>query len=493
MDKVLSQHINFPIVFRIIGWLLMIEAGFMLLPAVVSWNYNECMVMRSFLGSAAITFVFGALMTFGLHPHSSQMRRRDGILLTVVTWLSFSLFAMLPFLLSQTLTSVVDAFFETVSGFSTTGATVIRDVDGTAHGILFWRALMHWIGGMGIILFTLAVLPMLNHKGGIALFNAEMSGITHERLRPRVSQTAKYLWGVYLGLTVAQFILLVFGPMGWFDALCHTMSTVSTGGFSTRSAGVNFWDDRYSNVVITIFMFLGGTNIALLFAATREGPVALWLSETFRCYFAEVVIVAVIIFLCVAPKGPIENWGDRLLFSFFNTVSATTSTGFSIYSYEQSGQFVLFLLMLTMFFGSMAGSTSGAAKIDRMIVMFKNTRNELYRMLHPNAVMSVRVDGKSVPHYLVAKVIAFVVVYAMMLVSVALLLTLLGIPVFDSLFASFSALGNIGMGYGITGELGSFALIPDLGKLALSFEMMAGRLELFTVLVLFTPSFWVKD
>ncbi len=493
MNKILSQHINFPIVFRVIGWLLMIEAGFMLLPGIISWWYEEIDVMQSFFVSAAMTFAIGAAMTFGLRPRSMQMRHREGLLLTAVIWAFFSAFAMLPFLFSHTLTSTADAFFETMSAFTTTGATVIRDVDGTSHGILFWRALMQWIGGMGIILFTLAVLPMLNHKGGIAMFNAEVTGITHERLRPRVSQTAKFLWSIYLGLTVLQAILLSFGTMDWFDAICHTFSTVSTGGFSTKTVGLGYWHDYYSDVIIMIFMFLCGVNFTLLFNVTRQGPKVLWRSDTFKWYFYVIILISAIVFARTVSEGFLDTWADRLLFSFFDTISGITSTGFSTYSYEKSGEFISFVLMVAMFFGGMAGSTAGGAKIDRMIVMLRNTRNEFYRLLHPNAVTTVRVDDKSIPHYLVAKVIAFLAIYVMIVVSVALFLSLLGFPIFDSLFSSMSALSNIGFGYGLTGDSGSFGLIPDVAKWVLSLEMMVGRLELFTVLVLFTKGFWVKD
>ncbi len=463
MKRFYTQNINFPIILRMIGWLLMIEAGFMSIPLCVSLYYyffegvaSELHVAWAFGYSVGITLATGFLMTTLIHPSTLSMQRREGFLLTAVTWVFFSAFGML--------------------GFTTTGATVIRDVDHTAKGILFWRALTQWIGGMGIIVFTLAVLPMLNYKGGIALFNAEVPGITHERLRPRVSQSAKSLWGMYIILTAILAVLLMFGPMDWFDSVCQTMSTVSTGGFSTKTIGLGYWHNYYSDVMIMIFMFLCGTNFTLLFQASGGKLGVFWKSNTFKWYLDETVLVSVIIILRMWTEGFLDNWPDRILFSFFDTISGITSTGFSTYSYEKSGEFISFVLMIAMFFGGMTGSTAGGAKIDRMVVMLKNTRNEFYRALHPNAVTSVRVDGRAVPHDIVAKVIAFLCIYVLILVAVALVLSMMGLPIFDALFSSMSALSNVGFGYGL-----------------LSLEMMVGRLELFTVLVILTRDFWVKD
>ena len=489
--RFLTQNLNFPIVFRFMGWLLMIEGAFMGLPAIVSAIYGESDVAMSFVYSLAITMGVGGLMTFGIRPSSMVMRKREGIFLTAIVWVLFSAFGMLPFLLSGTITSVTDAYFETMSGFTTTGASVMRHLDDMPHGILFWRAATHWLGGMGIILFTLAVLPMLNYKGGITLFNAEVTGITHERMRPRISQTAKDLWVVYIALTVVMTLLLI-QPMGWFDALCHTMSTVSTGGFSTKDAGLVYWSNHYVDVVVMVFMFLGGINFTLLWTAACFNFKPLRHSDTFKCYLLVVVATSAIIIVRMAVEGFCPTWTDRVLLATFDTVSAITSTGFSTVDYEHSGEFISFLLMVVMFFGGMAGSTAGGAKIDRMLVMLKNTKNEFYRVLHPNSVMSVWVDHRAVSHDVVAKCVAFLAIFVLVIVVGALLLALMGLPIFDSLFASMSAISNIGMGYGVTGVDGSFANIPTPGKWLLVFEMLVGRLEVFTVLVVFTRGFWVK-
>lgn len=491
--KIRTYNINFPIILRTIGLLLMIEACFMVLPLLVSLYYGEQVGVKAFAQSLLITFVTGAAMAFLIRPKSMSMAKREGLFLTAVTWVFFSIFGLLPYILSGTLPGVTDAFFETMSGFTTTGATVLRDIDTTQRGVLFWRSMTQWIGGMGIILFTLAVLPMLNYKGGIALFNAEVTGITHERLRPRISQTAKELWLLYILLTIVM-ALLITGPLGWFDAVCHTMSTVSTGGFSTKSTGLGYWHNYYVDVVVMVFMFLSGTNFPLLLSLSRGKWSRLRHNDTFKWYVGMMGALAALIFIRIVGEGYFDNWADRVVFACFDAISAVTSTGFSTFDYEVSGEFISHLVIIGMFFGGMAGSTSGGAKIDRLIVMLKNTRNEFYRVIHPNAVTSVRIDGKAMPHDVVAKVIAFLSIYLLIIIVGAVALAFMGLPIFDSMFSSMSAISSIGFGFGLTGEqVDSFALLPTAAKWLLSFEMLVGRLELFTVLVLFTKGFWVKE
>ncbi len=492
MARILTQQINLPIILRMLGWLIMIEALFMCLPLAVAVFYGETGTWVAFSLSAAITALVGAGMTFGIRPAIKTMRKREGLILTATIWVFFSIFGMLPFLFTGTLDNVSDAFFETMAGFTTTGASVISSLDTMPYGLLFWRALMQWIGGMGIILFTLAVLPMLNYKGGIALFNAEVTGITHERLRPRVSQTAKGLWGIYMALTV--LLALMLGPVtGWFDAVCQSMTTVSTGGLSTKDEGINYWQSHYVYIVVTVFMFLGGVNFTLLFHVARGRFAKLWHSDTFKWYGLMTILTSLIIVWRMYAMGMCDTHSDRWVFAFFDTVAAITSTGFTSVNYETKGEFITMVLMIIMFFGGMAGSTSGGAKIDRFIVLVKNARNEFYRVLHTNTVTAVRIDGRAIPHHIVSKVIAFLSIYLMVVLFVTVLLTLMGIPIFDSLYTSISTISNLGLGYGVTLQSGSFGMLPDAAKWLLAFEMMVGRLELFTVLVLFTRTFWIKD
>lgn len=490
-----TQTINFPIVLRVVGWLLMIEAFFMIAPLVVSLVYEEFNEAIYFGISIALTFFTGLIMNHRIKPASKTMRKREGLLLTATVWMFFSIFGMLPFLFSNTVTGVTDGFFEAMSGFTTTGATVINNVEILPRGVLFWRSMMQWIGGMGIILFTLAVLPMLNYKGGVSLFNSEVTGITHERMRPRVSQTAKSLWAIYLVFTIVLATLLTIGPMDWYDALCHTMSTVSTGGFSTRNNGLHFWHDYYTDIVIMVFMLLCGINFTIIYNVAVRGRFSeLKRSDTFKWYITIVVVGSLIVFARIAYMGFVDTWHFGIVLAIFDTISAITSTGFATYDYESEGQFIFFVLIVLMFFGGMAGSTAGGAKIDRFVVLLKNVKNEMYKVVHSNAVTAVRLDGKSVPHMIVEKVLAFLSIYVVVMVAIAVVLSLFGMPAFDALFNSLSAISNIGFGYGeMTGGPDKFALLNPVCKWLLAIEMMVGRLEIFTVLALFTPGFWKKD
>lgn len=482
------SNINLLVVLRMMGWLLMIEALFMLLPLIVGFIYHELNSVKAFALSALITAGSGALMTFGLHPRNTDMHRREGLLLTASVWVFFTVFGMLPFLFDNALTTVTDAFFEAMSGFTTTGASVMTDVESASHSILIWRAIMNWIGGMGIILFTLAVIPMLNHQGGIQLFNAEVTGITHDKLRPRISQTAKSLWLTYTLLTVLLTALLWLGPMNAFDAICQSLSTVSTGGFSTRNSSIAWWDSTYVEVVITIFMFIGGINVALIYTALTGKVRSLLTNGTVRAYAGVVLVFVAICASYQIYNGTFENIGD----TFFTLIAAMTSTGFGVTNYDAWGSFTTVLLMVLMFCGACAGSTTGAVKIDRMILLVKNTFNEFYRVLHPNSITTVRVNGKVVPHSSVMKTIAFLSIYLMIFVMGGIILTALDLPVLDAMFASLTAISNIGLGSGITGPEGSFAVLPDAAKWIMAVMMLIGRLELFTVLIVFTRDFWVK-
>lgn len=493
MPKRSNQHINMAIVLRMQGWLLLIESMFMLLPLAVSWYFAEPTALRAFIYSTLITATVGTCMAFGIKPHSTSMHKREGLMLTATVWIFFSVFGMLPYLFSETFNNVTDAFFETMAGFTTTGSSVIRYVEEIPHGILFWRAMTQWIGGMGIILFTLAVIPMLNQKGGIALFNSEVTGITHERLRPRVSQTAKDLWLIYIALTGLLTALLYLGPMDWFDAVCHAMTTTSTGGYSTKNIGLDYWQSNYVFIVVLVFMFIGGISFSIIAAAMRGNFKRIRHNNTLRWYCMTTLITTVGIFVYMIYMGFLDTHEERFIYSAFDTLSAITSTGFSTFDYENSGEFVTVVLMVMMFFGGMAGSTSGGAKMDRLIVLLKHTSNEFYRVLHTNSVRAVHIDGKPIPNHLVSKVNTFFTVYIGIIMIVALYLTFYGIPVFDAIYTSMSAISNVGIGHGVTGNGGSWVALHPGAKWVLAFEMMIGRLELFTVLVIFTRSFWKKD
>lgn len=484
------SRINFPMLLRVIGWLMMIESFFMLFPMVVCLIYGES-DYKAFAISAAITALSGISMTSFIRPSRTQMAKREGFLLTALVWVVFSIFGMLPFILSKSPLTVSDAFFEAMSGFTTTGASVMLSVEHLSHGILLWRCLMQWIGGMGIILFTLAVIPMFNQSGGIQMFNAEVTGITHEKIRPRISQTAKGLWLVYIILSIMLGVLLWIGPMNAFDSVCHALSSMSTGGFSTRDASIGAWDSNYVNIVITVFMFLGGVNFAMLFKTVTTGNVKhLWHNDTFKIYLYVIVLMFILFITAIIVRGQVSSWESLSIDPLFQIISTITSTGYTVGNFENWGTFVLALVFVLMFFGACAGSTSGGAKLDRLLYLLKNVRNEIYRSIHPNAIKSVRVNGKVVPQDTVNKVVAFLCIYVMLIMMGGIVLTAMGLPLVDSFFSAFSCISNTGLGAGVTGYGGSYELIPDMGKWVLSFLMLIGRLEIFTVLILFTRGFW---
>lgn len=488
-----TRHINFGMLLRVVGWLLMIESAFMLLPLLTCLIYGERADAIAFAITLGLTLVAGAAMTFLIRPSHTSMAKREGFLLTALVWVVFSFFGMIPFMLSDTPLNFTDAFFETMSGFTTTGSSIYPSVEGIGHGLNLWRCLTQWIGGMGIILFTLAVLPMLNSSGGMQMFNAEVTGITHEKLRPRISQTAKSLWGIYLLLTVVCCMLMWIGPMDFYDSVCHAFSTMSTGGFSTHDNSIGYWDSNYLKFIVTIFMFLGGVNFSLIFRASHGELGVLRHNDTFTAYLWIIALTFVAFVTAIVIHGQAHTWESVTIDPLFQIITTITSTGLTANNFENWGSFVLALLFMLMFFGACAGSTSGGAKIDRILYLIKNTNNELYRAIHPNAIRSVKINGNIIAPEIVDKVIAFLCIYVMVIAVGGLVLTAFGIPFMDSFFSSFSCVSNTGLGAGVTGYSGGgYEIIPDMGKWVLSALMLIGRLEIFTVLILFTPAFWNK-
>lgn len=484
--------INFGMLMRVMGLLVIIEALFMVIPLVTALIYEDGDVM-AFAISALVTAVCGALMTFGVRPSRRDMGKREGFLLTALVWVFFSIFGMIPFMICRTPLSLSDAFFEAMSGFTTTGSSVMQGIDDLSHAIHIWRSLMQWIGGMGIILFTLAVVPMLNSAGGMQMFNAEVTGITHEKLRPRVSSTAKRLWLVYALLTVALMLLYWTGPMNAFDSICHAFSTMSTGGFSTRQESIGAWNSLYVKIVTTVFMFIGGVNFALIFKASSGNFADVWKNQAFRAYVKVILVMFVLFDVALAMNHAVPNTVQAYTIDpLFQIVSTITSTGYVATGFDSWGVFILSLMIFMIFVGACAGSTSGGAKIDRALILWKNSRNELYRCIYPNRILSVDINGSTMAPEMINKVLAFLCLYVLVIVGGATLLSLVGVPLVDSFFSAFSCVSNSGLGASITGYGGSYELIPSAGKWVLSLLMLTGRLEIFTVLVLFVPGFWRK-
>ncbi|MDE7385523.1 MAG: TrkH family potassium uptake protein [Muribaculaceae bacterium] len=483
------RKINFRSIVRLLAHLMLIESGFMLIPMLVSLFYGES-DYYAFLVAILITLLASWAILTGVRSGRRDLGKREGYMLTSLVWVVFSIFGMIPFMVSDVSLGLTDAFCETMSGFTTTGCSVLSDVECLSHGVHIWRCLMQWIGGLGIMIFTLAVLPMLNSSGGMQMMNAELPGITKEKLSPRVSQTAKRLWLVYLLLTLLLALLLCFGPMNIFDGICHALSTMSTGGFSTRNDSIGAWNSWYIRLVVLVFMFIGGVNFALIYRASIGKIKASWKDETFRFYVKVIIVLTILLTL-----GYVVNCHPRWSMSvivdpLFQVVSTLTSTGYSVTDCQSWGSFVFPILLILMFVGASAGSTSGGCKLDRISFLFKSCRNEISKCIHPNKVYSVSINNRVQSPELVSKVMAFLGLYMGSIIAGGIMLVLLGMPISDSLFASLSCVGNTGLGAGVTAD--SFACVPAAGKWVLSFLMLVGRLEIFTVLVLFLPGFWHK-
>lgn len=490
MARIFST-VNWPMLVRVVGWLLLIEAAFMIAPLAITFIYQEPFI--PFLVAIIITLICGMTATTCVRPSRYDMGKREGFLLTSLVWVVFSLFGMIPFMLCRSPLGVSDAFFESMSGFTTTGATTMLNTDIISHGIHLWRSLMQWIGGMGIILFTLAVLPMLNSSGGMQMFNAEVTGITHEKLRPRVSSTAKRLWLVYFLLTAALAGLYCVGPMESFDAVCHALSTMSTGGFSTHAESLEAWDSLYIKIITTIFMFIGGVNFALIFRASTGQFRAVWANEVFRLFLGVIGVMYLVFLgaLLLNPDVP-TSWETLTIDPLFQIISTLSSTGYTVSRFDSWGPFLLGLVIIMMFVGACAGSTSGGAKLDRALVLWKNSRNELYRCVYPNHIMPVEVNHHIISPEIINKTMVFLGLYIGVIILGGALLTICGATLTDAYFSAFSCVSNSGLDASISQNGGCYSQINDAGKWVLSLLMLTGRLEIFTIILLFTPRFWHK-
>jgi trk system potassium uptake protein TrkH len=474
-------------ILRIFGLILITEGIFMWLSIPVALIFREKDVLQ-FLLSGGITAAIGALAYFSGWKSPLVLNRRDGYLIVAGGWLLFSLFGTLPFLLTGSIHGFTDAFFETTSGFTTTGASILNNIEELSHGILFWRSLTQWLGGMGIILLTLILLPFLG-IGGMQLFSAEVPSPTPDKLHPHVKDTAKRLWLIYLVFTVSESLLLWAGDMGLFDAICHSLTTMATGGYSTKQASIAYWDSPYIHYVITLFMFLAGTNFTLSYFAMHGQFRKIWTNEEFRWYLGFVGGFAIVITigLLVTTGGGLESSFRNAL---FQVVSILTTTGFATADYLLWAPWLGVLIFMLMFFGGSAGSTGGGPKIMRIVIMLKNSTQELKRMIHPNAVIPIRFNSTAVEASVVTNVLAFIVFYGIIAMISMAVMSFLGNDLNTSVGAVAATQGNIGPGIGGVGPALNYAEIHVAGKWYLSFLMLVGRLELFTVLILFSPLFW---
>lgn len=486
-----NHAINFEMVMKVLGQLLMIEAGFMALPLIVSLisHENDSIAFAIVL---VLTLSTGLSLNIFFHPQNRILKRRDGMLLASMAWIVFSLFGMLPFILCSTPLNISEAFFEAMSGFTTTGATVIREVERCSKGILIWRSLTQWIGGLGIILFTLTFIPALNNRGSLMLFHAEATGITHDKLAARVAYTAKKLWGLYTLLTVVLILLLCCGPVSVFDSVCHSLTCISTGGYSTHNEGIAVYDSPYIKSILTLFMFIGGISFSLIIIAVKQSWRIFWRNDVFRTYVYTIGVFYVIVVSAIIFRHHVTGWESVTIDPLFHIVSALTSTGFSAGNWEGWGILVLTLTFFMMYMGACAGSTTGGAKLDRLLYLMKNFLFVVRKYVRPRLLTSVDVNGQHVNEERGSEIIAFIFIYTLLIVFGGVVLVAEGFPIVDAFFSSFSCVSNNGLGAGVTGITGSYDFLPASGKWVMSGLMLAGRLEIITLITIFTPSFWHK-
>jgi len=477
--------VNFRIVARVFSLIIIIEGLFMLLSAGVALLFGD---PSSLLFSAIITLVVGVLVYTPLRNEEKVTGQKEGYIIITGMWILLSLFGTIPYLLSGTIKNFPDAFFESISGFTTTGVTVITNIELQLHGILFWRSLTQWIGGLGFIVISLSVLQIVRGIN-LQLPITDFTGQAGEKIHPKISGAAKRLISIYSILTGIEALLLMTGGMSPFDAVCHSFSTMSTGGFSTHNSGISSFDSPFILIVLTIFMFLAGTNMTIVYYGMKRNFSKIKGNNEFTFY-----VITCLLFISASTLILWLNQGfpagKSLLEGAFQSVSVITTTGFYHSDYNLWGSLMILLIFIMMFTGGTSGSASSGLKIIRLLLISRNTRHEMRRMIHPNAFIPVRLDSKTVPQGIINNLLVFITLYFMILCVSALVISTMGYDIVTSFSTSAAMLGNIGPGLGNFGPFTNFALVPMAGKWFFAFLMLLGRLELFSILILFTGSFY---
>jgi trk system potassium uptake protein TrkH len=493
------MKVNYKIIFHLMGLLLLCNGGFMFVATLVSFIYEDGITFKLFL-AGLVTIISGSLLMFTTKDHKKEIKKREGYIVVTFGWIFMSLSGMFPYLFTKTIPTFTNAFFETMSGYTTTGATILEKIEGLPEGILFWRSMTHWIGGMGIIVLAIAILPLLG-IGGMQLFAAEAPGPSADKLHPRITDTAKRLWFIYVGYTVAETILLKLAGMSFFDAINHAMCTLSTGGFSTKDASIAHWNgDPIIQYIIIFFMFLAGTNFVLSYFAFKGNIQKVIKDEEFRVYTILIIVFTLIATAVIYTQADVQLsdyhpmvWGELesdFRHSLFQVIAVITTTGFVTASFTSWTTFLTIFFFGLMFLGGSAGSTSGGVKVVRHLLMIKNGLLEFKRILHPRAIIPVRYNNKSVSEQIVYNILGFFILYMLLFIIGALVLGFVGLDFESAIGGAASSLGNVGPALGDLNPLENYNKIPTFGKWWCAFLMLLGRLELFTVLILITPFFW---
>lgn len=497
----MTRQFNTRLVVKTMGALLVIESVFMAIAMSVSFFYGDP-DDGAFLVSTILTLVAGWIGIAIGTGASSQVSEREGYVIVALVWVVFSAFGMLPYWLSGQIPSFTDAWFETMSGFSTTGATILDDIEVLSHGALFWRSMTQWLGGLGIIVLSLALLPMFG-LGGMQLYAAEMNGISYEKLSPRIADTAKSLWITYILLTIAEVGLLWAEGMPIFDSVCHSFTTVSSGGFSTKNMSIAFYASPIIEYTVAFFMLLAGVNFGLIILFFRGKPGRLWHDEETKWYLSAVGVITAVLTIGLMVQWLTDSFvaSSNEFFShletafregLFTTIATMTSTGFGIADYMTWPPFLWVVVFFLMFTGASSGSTSGGMKWVRLMIFVKSGFAEFKRRIHPNAIVPVKLNGKPITQQTTNNVMAFLQFYLMILIVTVLIFCGTGVDFDESIGAAVSALGNIGPSIGQYGPAGTYALFPTTAKWVMTLVMLIGRLEIFTVLLLFTKALWKK-
>jgi trk system potassium uptake protein TrkH len=474
---------------NILGYLNLILAGSMSLPLGVNWVYGEPHA-KAFFISIALTGLSGLGLILLFKPSQRDLTHRDGFAIVGFSWISASFFGSLPYLFTGTLSSLTDAFFETASGFTTTGATVIADVETISLSILFWRALTQWLGGMGIVLLSVAILPFLG-VGGMQLYRAEAPGISHDKLTPRMAQTARLLWVVYVAISGIQVLTLLLGGMNLYDSLCHTFTTMATGGFSTKNMSIEYFQNPFLEYAITFFMFLAGANFVLHYKFIQGEFLSHWRDEEFRFYASVLIASALLVsFNLMAHLG--YDFFTSFRLALFQVTSIMTTTGYTSANYEKWPFFAQGWLLLLMFIGGCAGSTGGAIKCVRILLLIKHVIKELYRLIHPHAVAPVKLNGRIISLETLQAVWGMSFLYFCIFALASMAICLLGSDLLTSISAVAATLGNVGPGLEGVGPTDNYGFLSPLAKWILSACMLVGRLEIYTLTILLLPEFWKK-
>ncbi|MBT5493464.1 TrkH family potassium uptake protein [Flavobacteriaceae bacterium] len=494
------SKLNRKLIFHILGLLLMFNGFAMLISAFVSYLTNDGVLNEMTIVSLLVIF-FGWLFMIVSKKNERKINKRDAYFVVVLGWLVMIFSGMLPYVVTDSISSFSNIFFETMSGYTTTGSTIINDIDALPKSIIFWRSMTHWLGGMGIIVLAIAILPLLG-IGGMQLFTAEAPGLTGDKIHPRISDTAKRLWLIYVGLTFLETILLTFAGMSFFDAINNSMSNIASGGFSSKNESIGFWNDNpLIQYIVIFFMFLAGTNFILIYFGLTGKFKKIFQDTEFKWYVSFIcafVFISTLILFFQVNLSSTEVYHPEVLGKFessfrhslFQVVAIVTTTGFVTGDFISWTPFLTMLFFGIMFLGGSSGSTSGGVKVLRHLILIKNGFLEFKRSLHPNAIFPLRHNNHVVEKPIIIHVLAFFILYLILFIIGAGVLSALGLDFVSAIGGAASSLGNVGPALGTLGPISNFDSLPEIGKYWCAFLMLVGRLELFTVLIFFTPYFW---